>query len=577
MFAKVKYLIVIGLLFLIPACATGQATGSSAVDIDATVEARVASILTPTPQIVIQEVTSTPTPISPTVIPTAIPPTVIPTAIPPTVTPTPMPPTAIPPTVTPIPTTAAFPYVPIPSTATAVPITKGTATPEVYEEPVFEEPVNEEPVSQEPMGGAQEQTGTPTPIPTATPTATPIPDASNYVNVNITARTTDNGIHVYKDGLITNTHPTTPISVTLKEVVYDNNGLQITSNVFGESSCIFPNETNRFRRLVRSQFYINNEYVYPTLDEHEIRLETKWDDYCNNLYDNKFYHQIDESLLDKVDIKIIGDGSSVTRSFKVEVTNRSEREIVWFGEYLLKDAFGYIIKRKIVQIGKKVGHATYWISWLAPNAMENQGVDWNWSDSFKTGAFCCDWDNSNNGYVYLYYDLFGTQMTDLFIPNATLRTIGLYSRPASPITPTPTPTRIPQGTLSTPTPVTPPIPTPTPTPIPIDYGGGNINSGEIVESSIDYIGDVDEWEFTAYAPSKVTIAMNLINPNDSLNPYLELISPFGTIVASDDDGGGSKNASISEFEVTVSGKYIIRAQGSSLKTTGSYLILFNIN
>ena len=56
MFAKGKYLLAIGLLFLIPACVTGQATGASTVDIDATVEARLAIIPTPTPQIVIQEV-----------------------------------------------------------------------------------------------------------------------------------------------------------------------------------------------------------------------------------------------------------------------------------------------------------------------------------------------------------------------------------------------------------------------------------------------------------------------------------------------------------------------------------------
>jgi len=56
MFAKVKYLLAIGFLFLIPACVTGQATGASTVDIDATVEARLAIIPTPTPQIVIQEV-----------------------------------------------------------------------------------------------------------------------------------------------------------------------------------------------------------------------------------------------------------------------------------------------------------------------------------------------------------------------------------------------------------------------------------------------------------------------------------------------------------------------------------------
>ena len=76
---------------------------------------------------------------------------------------------------------------------------------------------------------------------------------------------------------------------------------------------------------------------------------------------------------------------------------------------------------------------------------------------------------------------------------------------------------------------------PTSTPTPTDYGGGNISSGEIIESSIDFNGDIDEWEFTAYAPSKVTIAMNLINPNDNLNLYLELIGAFGTIVASDVD------------------------------------------
>ena len=56
MFAKVKYLLAIGFLFLIPACVTGQATGASTVDIDATVEARLALIPTPTPQIITQEV-----------------------------------------------------------------------------------------------------------------------------------------------------------------------------------------------------------------------------------------------------------------------------------------------------------------------------------------------------------------------------------------------------------------------------------------------------------------------------------------------------------------------------------------
>jgi len=396
-----------GLMLLVLAC------GVSTEDIDATVEARLEEQLA--------EIVNTATPLPPTATATPVPPTATATRVP-RATPSPIPkrPT---PTVT---------SIPIPPTPTPTPLPTATPTPTPTATP----------------------TPTPTPIPTATPTATPIPDASSYANINITARTTDNGIHIYKDGLITNTHPTTPIRVTLEEVVYDNNGLQITSYVFGEFSCIFPNETNRFRRLVRSQFYINKEYVYPTLDEHEIRLETKWDGYCNNLYDNKFYHQIDESLLDKVDIKIIGDGSGVlplgngdsaSRAFEVEVTNHFEREIVWFGEYLLKDAFGYIIKREIVQIGKE-GSATYSRSWLAPNAMDNKVVGWDSSDSFNSGAqyigTCSDPMKSCGMWVYLYTNLLDEQTTDLLIPNATLRTIGLYSNP---IIPTPTPTRIPQG------------------------------------------------------------------------------------------------------------------------------------
>jgi len=195
------------------------------------------------------------------------------------------------------------------------------------------------------------------------------------------------------------------------------------------------------------------------------------------------------------------------------------------------------------------------VSYLEPNERDTVSVRWNFTDGFNFKQ-----------YGWLYYNNGGDQVTDLIIPNATLKTIVLnypYGGGSSSI--------VKKSSTAIPT------PTPTPTPIPIDYGGGNINSGEIVESSIDFNGDVDEWEFTAYAPSKVTIAMNLINPNDNLNPYLELISPFGTIATSNDDGGGSKNALISEFELTVSGKYIIRAQGSSLKTTGSYLILLNIN
>ena len=164
MLDKGKYLLVIGLLLLIPACATGQATGSF-IDIDATVEARLAIIPTPTPQIITQEiivekevvvesevikeivievpvekevevlVASTPTS-TPTPTPTATP---IPTSTP-TPTATPIPPTAtpVPPTATPVPPTTT----PIPPTATSIPPTE-TANPQIEGTVVTTAPIDD--------------------------------------------------------------------------------------------------------------------------------------------------------------------------------------------------------------------------------------------------------------------------------------------------------------------------------------------------------------------------------------------------------------------------------------------------
>ena len=71
--------------------------------------------------------------------------------------------------------------------------------------------------------------------------------------------------------------------------------------------------------------------------------------------------------------------------------------------------------------------------------------------------------------------------------------------------------------------------------------------------------------------------MNLIQSSNGLNPYLELISPSGNLIASDDDSGGSPNALMSNIILPESGQYKIRAQGYSFKTTGSYSIILTIN
>ena len=379
MFAKVKYLFAIGLLFLIHACATESSTQVTNIDSsdEVSVVKEVAEIVnsaTPLPP------TSTPTPLPPTAtsVPTSIP-TVMPTSTsaPPTATAT------AEPTATPIPPTAT----PIPPTATPTPVPIPTATP------------------------------TATPL----PTATPIPDISEYLVVdNLPDKTTkkyndteaqihaNDGQNMFTDGLVTNNHPALPIRVKLHINWYDKEGFilsQGSSNgegTNGHGICIYPSETHRFRR-----------WLNPDADRSEVEIIGDWDAHCVD----KYKENIDESLLDKVDIKIIGDGSDVSKRFEVEVKNRSEHTISWAGEYVIKDEFGNIIIRKL--IGKDMSDLAPLR--IEPNVRKTINVYWLLGDSLAGGPYI----KKGTTMVYLYHTLFGTQHTDLRIEDATLETIEL--------------------------------------------------------------------------------------------------------------------------------------------------------
>ena len=245
MFAKVKYLLAIGFLFLIPACVTGQATGASSVDIDATVEARLALIPTPTPQIVIQEVE-----------------------------------------------VIVEKEVPI-----EVEVIKEII---VEKEVIIEVPKEVEVIKEVIVEKVVEVvvTATPTPLPTATPTSTPLPAAKEFISYTTrigTALAADKQdlVHVgisedeikdvtYEEVLVTNSHPSKPIGVDFDIITSDSEG-NILSSRTTFKPCIAVGETQLFR--------------YPKDDNKSVEIKNA--DYCEN---SQLDISIDESLLDAVSI-----------------------------------------------------------------------------------------------------------------------------------------------------------------------------------------------------------------------------------------------------------------------------------
>ena len=58
--------------------------------------------------------------------------------------------------------------------------------------------------------------------------------------------------------------------------------------------------------------------------------------------------------------------------------------------------------------------------------------------------------------------------------------------------------------------------------------------------------------------------------DEDLDAYLELFSPSGERLTTDDDSGGDSNAMISEFELPETGTYRILARGYGGSSAGEY-------
>ena len=94
---------------------------------------------------------------------------------------------------------------------------------------------------------------------------------------------------------------------------------------------------------------------------------------------------------------------------------------------------------------------------------------------------------------------------------------------------------------------------------------GALAYGNTVQSSLSVPGERDNWTFESSAGDVVSIGMAGQGLGD---PYLELYSPDGTQIASDDDGGAGLDSFISEYTLTQTGTYRIVARAYSSGTGG---------
>lgn len=110
----------------------------------------------------------------------------------------------------------------------------------------------------------------------------------------------------------------------------------------------------------------------------------------------------------------------------------------------------------------------------------------------------------------------------------------------------------------------------------LDEIGLNLNIGQpsVIEIGSTVTGEnsffgVSRWTFEGQAGEGVTIALNRAEGEDDYDPLVRLISPDGTELISDDDGGDSLNSLIECYALPVSGAYVIQVDGFS-GDTGNY-------
>lgn len=102
-----------------------------------------------------------------------------------------------------------------------------------------------------------------------------------------------------------------------------------------------------------------------------------------------------------------------------------------------------------------------------------------------------------------------------------------------------------------------------------DSEGGPIAPDTLAPGLLSPAGDIDEYTFTG-APGDVVYAA-VRATDDTLNPFLELLDPFGNVVAA--NGGGDGGDAILSYIVPLAGPFVLRLSGVG-GTEGSYTLEF---
>ncbi len=98
---------------------------------------------------------------------------------------------------------------------------------------------------------------------------------------------------------------------------------------------------------------------------------------------------------------------------------------------------------------------------------------------------------------------------------------------------------------------------------------GTLVPGQAVAATFE-LGARHHWLFEGQAGEIVSISTLALD--EDLDTYMELFSPDGEQVATDDDGGEGSNAAISEFSLTHTGTYRVVARAYNEEQAGEYEI-----
>jgi hypothetical protein len=97
---------------------------------------------------------------------------------------------------------------------------------------------------------------------------------------------------------------------------------------------------------------------------------------------------------------------------------------------------------------------------------------------------------------------------------------------------------------------------------------GVISQGSQVQGTIDDLFAIDEWSFNGTAGEQVSIWCAPVAGSDT-DPRINLLDPNRQTIASDDDSGGGKTASITGATLPSTGRYTIQVD---VWFTGSYIL-----